>query len=327
MNRFSTVLASLVVCISFFGVGRSGYSEVPVPRLPPTEFDKLIERIRSAEASRAWQQLGWKDDVIDSTLRKTIAAGKTAGSDALQLPIEFGDLRPARAKNAVNFATKNLLVATGAVDIAHANKSIFLIDGSIRISHAHDCVVIARGFVDVGHCERCVVIAGHHVNVGFDGLFGGDMPKLPSLLVSGRSMRIAHAHETICSAPEFIHVSHANNVTFLATSHRDISHQEACHFKDKVNPPLSMPAPMDVPPALFSVKQVCDAEDNPSRQLVTVQKNGIEYVLRLGSKIVDEKGAPIPSWSDWSVAFISEGVVLFSDGKSDMSAREKSPAQ
>ena len=120
-------------------------------------------------------------------------------------------------------------------------------------------------------------------------MLGGDIPSKPSVIVSGRSMRIAHADATICSAPEFIHISHAKNIDFLASPNRDISHEEACKFRDKAIPPLAMPLPTNVPSTLFTGRQACDAESNAARQLVTVEKNGIEYVLRLGSKIADEK--------------------------------------
>jgi hypothetical protein len=326
MSRRNTRFVLLLTGFTLIGGNQPGIADSQRPRPAATDFDQIIDRIRSAVADRAWQTPGWKDDVIESVLKKVVATAKTsANRDALSLPVAFNGLRPVRPDRPFNFLGTNLLVANGIVDVDHAKKSIILVDGSIRIGHAHDCIVIARGFADVTNCDRCVVIAGHHVNIGFD--LGDDMPSKPSLIASGRSMRIAHADSTICSAPEFIHVSHAKNMDFLASPNRDISHQEACRFKDKVLPPLTMPLPTGVPSTLFTVKQVCDAESNPARQLVTVEKNGIEYVLRLGSKIADEKGQPIPSWSDWSVSFISEGVVLFSDGKSDMSARERFPGQ
>jgi hypothetical protein len=326
MARKQACFMVLITVFALIGGGRLAVADSQRPRPAATEFDQVIDRIRSAESNRAWQTPGWKDDVIESVLKKAIAAAKSsANSDSLRLPVEFTDLKPVRPDRPFNFLGKNLLVKTGTVEVDHASKSIFLVDGSIRIGHAHDCIVITRGFADVTNCNRCVVIAGHHVNIGFD--LGDDMPSKPSLIVSGRSMRIAHADSTICSAPEFIHVSHAKNMDFLASPNRDISHQEACRFKDKATPPIAMPLPTDVPSNLFTVRQVFDAESNPARQLVTVEKNGIEYVLRLGSRIADERGKPIPSWSDWSVSYISEGIVLFSDGKSDMSARERVAGQ
>jgi hypothetical protein len=328
MARNQTWYLLLVTSLALMSGSRYGWADSPAPRPAPSEFDKMISRIRSAEADRAWQRPGWKDDVIEATLKKAIAAAKTSAErESLKLPIDFTDVKPFPPNVELGFLVNNLVVAAGTVDVAHANKSIFLVDGNIRIAHAYDCVVVARGFADLSHCERCVVIAGHHINVSFDGIIGDGGPSMTSLFISGRSIGIAHAEGTICSAPEWVSVSHAKNMDFLASPNRDISHHEGCKFKDKANSPLAMALPMDVPASLFKVRQVCDAESDPARQLVTVEKNGLEYVLRLGSKITDEKGQPIPSWDKWSVSFISERIVLFSDGQSDMSARERLPGQ
>ena len=86
----------------------------------------------------------------------------------------------------------------------------------------------------------------------------------------------------------------------------------------------AMLAVLGAPPALRLVSPMGLATTGGNG---CVEKNGIEYVLRLGSRIADERGKPIPSWSDWSVSYISEGIVLFSDGKSDMSARERVAGQ
>ena len=75
-----------------------------------------------------------------------------------------------------------------------------------------------------------------------------------------------------------------------------------------------------MPADLLKVKQVVAADDQ-SKQLVVVERNGIEYVLRPGGKLVDQTGQPIPNWTGWTVGFVSENTVVFTDGLRDMSAR------
>jgi hypothetical protein len=70
----------------------------------------------------------------------------------------------------------------------------------------------------------------------------------------------------------------------------------------------------------LTVKQIV-APDDRTKQLVTVERNGIEYVLRPGGKLVDEKGQPIPEWNAWTVGFVAENIVLFTDGNRDVSVR------
>src|SRR5439155_20239999 len=141
----------------------------------------------------------------------------------------------------------------------------------------------------------CLDLAGHHIALGFDvhGGFAfrddGQTPAAGSILLSGASITIAHAEGTVCCAPGHVEISHANKVRFIASPNREISHQEGCQFFDKAQRPLLIPAPRPIPADLFTVKQVITADDR-AKQLVTVERNGLEYVLRPATKIVDEKG-------------------------------------
>lgn len=305
-----------------------------IPRALPadSDFEVLIARVRAAVASKDWQKPGWKDESLEAELGELIAAVKTtAGKEFVKLPVEFKDVSVAGAAVPGGLPGGGRLhVLQGSVSASFANKSIFLVDGSIRISHASDCVVIARGVVEIAHGNRNVILAGQHVNVSHDGSDGmraarpgaiGD-PEMTagSIIVTPGSLSIGHAHGTICSAPQLVEISHAAQVAFLASPKVDISHQQGCKEHKDFKSPLSFTPPAPLPAGVFTVKQVV-APDDRTKQLVSVERNGVEYVLRPGNALVDEAGKPIPGWTTWTVGFVTDDLVLFTDGQSDIAVR------
>ena len=46
-----------------------------------------------------------------------------------------------------------------------------------------------------------------------------------------------------------------------------------------------------------------------------VKGKAVEYVLRQGAEITDEKGEPIEGWKGWQVDFIGENFVLLRNGQ------------
>ena len=318
----------LCVCLVHSVVG----ADIPRPLPADSDFDALIARIRSAAATKEWQKPGWKDDALEAHLGKVIATIKTTtGKEFVKLPVELKDVSVVGVAAPGALAGGRLHVAQGSVEAAFANKSIFLVDGSIRISHASDCVVIARGAVEISHGNRNVILAGQHVNVGFDGSEGmraargaiGD-PEMTagSIILTPGSLSIAHAYGTICSAPQLIKISHANQVSFLASPKVEMSHQQGCKEHKDFKCPISFAQPASLPAGVFEVKQVV-APDDRTKQLVTVERNGREYVLRPGSAMVDESGKPIPGWEKWTVGFVTDDLVLFTDGQTDIAVRAR----
>ena len=303
------------------------------PKLPPkpTEFELAIGRIRKVAASDEWKKPEWKDAQLADALDKLVATAKaTSGKQALKLPVTFDDVSAGADPRLARVQGGLLQVTQGNADVAFANKSIFLVDGSIRIAHAADCIVVARGVVEIAHGNRNVIVAGQHTDISFDGMdgmrgragAGGIAPPLAdgSLIVSGGSMHISHAQGTTCSAPKHIDISHAREVAFLASPDFKMSHQQGCtEHKDFVTP-FPLPAAGSLPAAVFTVKQIV-APDDRTQQLITVERNGMEYVLRPGAKLTDEKGQALAGWENWNVGFITRQVALFSDGLEDLTVR------
>jgi hypothetical protein len=323
--------SALFVSLVISSLGAAAWADNP--RLPPTptEFEQLIGRIRKAAASGEWKQPAWKDEKLETDLGKLVEAARaTAGKAGLKLPVKFQDVTAGAAPRAAGLPGGMLQVATGNVEVGFANKSIFLVDGSIRIAHCADCVVIARGIVEISHGNRNLILAGHHADISFDGMDGrraaaggrGVAPPLAdgSLIVSGGSIHVSHAQGSICSAPKLIDISHAAEVAFLASPDVKMSHQVGCSEHKDFATPLPLPPAVSLPASVFSVKQIV-APDDRTKQLVTVERNGKEYVLRPGAKLVDEKAEPITGWGNWTVGFITDHVVLFTDGQDDVSFR------
>jgi hypothetical protein len=301
------------------------------PKLPPkpTEFEQVIGRIRKAAASGEWKKPDWKDAQLEDALDKLVEAAKaTSGKQALKLPVKFQDVSATAVLGPARMQGGLLQVAQGNVEVAFANKSVFLVDGSIRISHAADCIVIARGIAEIGHGNRNLIIAGQHANISGDGMdgrrgrAGGVAPPLAdgSLIVSGGTIHLSHAQGSICSAPKLIDISHAGEVAFLASPEVQMSHQVGCsEHKDFVTP-FPLPAVGSLPASVLAVKQIV-APDDRTKQLLAVERSGVEYVLRPGAKLVDEKGQAIDGWANWSVGFITRNVALFTDGQEDLCVR------
>lgn len=318
----------VVVALSILALHAAARADNPKLPPPPSEFELLIGRIRKAVASEEWKKPDWKDARLEADLDKLVADAKaTTGKQGLQVPVRFEDVRIAGVP-AGGLRTGLLQVAKGNVEVPFATKSIFLVDGNIRIAHCADSVIVARGIVEIAHGNRNLVLAGHHVNFSFDGMdgrraagaAGGVAPPLAdgSLIFSGGSVNISHAQGTVCSAPKLIDISHATQVSFLASPETKMSHQQNCTQHKDFRSPMPVPLAASMPANVVAVKQVV-APDDRSKQLVTVERNGKEYVLRPGAKLVDENGQPIAGWADWTVAFISYHAVLFSDGQEDVS--------
>lgn len=82
--------------------------------------------------------------------------------------------------------------------------------------------------------------------------------------------------------------------------------------------PIVIEMPRTMPAEILKVRQLVSPDDR-AKQLVVMERNGVEYVLRPGARLTDETGRPISKWEDWTVGFLTQEVVLFTDGKSGVS--------
>jgi hypothetical protein len=322
-------LVGILLIAGSFVCTRAG-GEVNPPPPEPIHFE-FIDRIRAAESSQAWRQKGWKAPTIEAGLERLVKTVRTAtGDEFRQLPVDFNDVSAESDERQAGITGGLLRVYSGNANLAFAKKSIFLVDGNIHISHLADSIVIARGIVEISHGNRNVVIAGHHAQISHDGgdaFRDGARPgvvdppmKHGSIVVSGGSVSIGHAQGTACWAPQHLDISHATQVDYLGSPKRTVSHQHGCREHKNFVLPISVGVPTPFPSDVLTIKQIV-APDDRTKQLVTVERNGIEYVLRPGGRITDEMRRPIPEFTNWTLGFLTSNVVLFTDGKNDMSIR------
>jgi hypothetical protein len=81
-----------------------------------------------------------------------------------------------------------------------------------------------------------------------------------------------------------------------------------------------MRLPETLPASVFAVKQVVSGDDK-EKQFITVERGGFEYVQRPGRELGDERNQPLAGWSKWTIGFVAEKFVLFTDGERDLSVR------
>ena len=99
---------------------RAEYRRMPVLRL-----ETIMDGVRRACGSTAWQRAGWRDYRLEFALDELIYRVKrvTERPD-LKLPVRFGDVPAGVAENA-----KNVMTATRSIKLRSATRCIFLVDG------------------------------------------------------------------------------------------------------------------------------------------------------------------------------------------------------
>jgi hypothetical protein len=276
-------------------------------------FDELIGRVRQAVKSKKWQEPGWHDPVIDAGLRALVAhVNQATRQGAVRLPVTLADVRP--SNDAARGRADGRLFVMEDGDIGRAQRSIFLVDGNVRISFAHDCIVLARGAVEIAHGGGNVVLAGHYVHTSHDG----SRQPSRSLLISGSILDVSHSHGTICSAPE-VSISFATGTTYLNSPRLDVSHEKGCEKLNDVKLPI-VPAPGKNPLSdKIKITQIVGGDDSGRGAMVVLEKDGVELVIRIGREITDPHGKPIPDLAGWKLTFVAENFALFSKGHQDAS--------
>ena len=284
-----------------------------------TRFDEAIKAVRDAAKSGDWRKPAWKDPAIALMLEGLIDQTRQAtGEKELKVPVDFADVKPLEG-NQVQRITGALIVAAGDFSGASASKSIILVDGNAKIPFADHCVIIARGAVYVAHGSANTIVAGHYITVSHDGnIRPGDAPSR-SLLFSGGVLDIAHAKRTICSAPDLVAISHANGVTFLnspnvkAGQGREVPNQSIDNAKL-----LSAPAPLANPLlGKLKVTQVVKGNDAGRGTMAVLDHAGVEIVARPAAPIKDGAGKVLDGLDGWTLSFVADDFALFTNGTQD----------
>jgi len=305
-------------------------------------FATMLDRIRVAAESGDWANKGWRDRDLEEGLNGLLEqAMRATGRKGLELPVEFDLVRPAAVDAPVGgggrLHNKLWVSREPTASAGHAVRSIILADGNVRVSFATECVIIARGAVEVAHGQRNVILAGHYVHVSHDGNHGArprirppqlaperpepeqdadEEPPPGSIVLSGGSLDISHATDTICSAPQLVEIAHANGVTVVNSPNLRVSHKN--DLKEVQAEDLTLAPPEAANPLAnrLKVTQVVH-NDTVARRFAALDLGGAEIVVRPGAEIRDGAGKPVPGLEGWKLTFVCEQFALFSNGRED----------
>jgi hypothetical protein len=212
------------------------------------------------------------------------------------------------------------LVVTKRLRATRLSNTVALVDGDAEVPYADHCVIIARGAVDIAHGNGNVVISGHLVNVSHDGSEremairmaqrGGPAPPRPvppaSLLVSSGTVRVAHAAGTVLAAAGQLECSHATDCVLLNSPRIDIpANDGGIELKsDKVRvgePPADHPIT-----AHLKLKRA-------ARDLAVFWYGDRRYVAERDEPITDEAGAPVQALAGWTVSLIGDDFAVLNN--------------
>ena len=291
-------------------------------------FEQVLDRVRQAASNRDWEKHGWSDAVLHQWLEDLVehVDRATDGSVPAGLPVTFEHVEPIREADAAELPRlEGALLVTRGIKLVSADRSILIVDGNVRVSHCNGCVIVARGAVDISHGRGNIVIAGHFIHVSHDGRStparpirrdadGGiamELTEPGSLLVSGSTVDVAHAHGSIVVAPDLARISHANACTFINSPTLEVPNNHGgVAILDEKFP--------NVRPSVHPLgKSITVRWVVPSKGAVFDLRQK-RYVAEVGKPITDESGAAVAELEGWTVSFADDGYVLFTDGRKDV---------
>jgi hypothetical protein len=315
--------------------GAAPGTKATTPAAAPS-FSALIDRVHTALAPDAKEQ-DWGEPALWEALTALVDRMKdAAGRPELELPVEWPDVQKVSVGALPQEAEAGSLWVSGGGSVVMARYAVILAHGSVRVQHAERCLIIARGAVVIVHGVGNVVLAGRHIEVGFDGEPGPLRRARPggpkvngSLLISGGTVVVAHATDTVCSAPGTVHMSHAHSSTFVNCPNLDVPRppnfpvrpgEQPEVWRSVQAPDLGPLAPRERPNPLagkVKVTQVVDGDD--ARGFAVVQEGGVERVVRPGAPLVlgGAGAAPAAGEQSWKLVTVGQRFALFSDGKED----------
>jgi hypothetical protein len=192
-------------------------------RLPVLRLETILDGVRRACGSAAWQRIGWRDYRLEFALDELIYRVKRATEQpGLKLPVRFGNLRAGVADNA-----KEVLTATRSIKLRSATRCLFLVDGEVELVSATECLILATGKVNVGYGRSNVILAGGAIE-GTENMRQGDDKPGPSLRISGTALSISNSSNLIFAAPEGVEASSVQNSVLLNSPVRTLSYLSGC---------------------------------------------------------------------------------------------------
>jgi hypothetical protein len=174
-----------------------------------------------------------------------------------------------------------------------------------------------------------VIVAGQFVSVSFDrpnrvvpaapaAVANGAAPAAApsaedtSVLLSGGILDINSAYGTICCGLERVVLSYAREGTILLNSpHRELSTSARCDTLEAPQLPFTRKAAKNLLEDKLDITQVIPG----AAGLLVVQRGGVEYVVRPGAAVTDERGQPLAGLEDWRLDFLGRNYALFANGR------------
>jgi hypothetical protein len=190
-------------------------------RMPVLRLETVMDGVRRACGSAAWQRGGWRDYRLEFALDELIYRVKRATERPdLKLPVRFGEVPAGVAENA-----KGVLTAARSVKLRSATGCIFLVDGDVDVVEARECVILTTGEAKVPYGSGNIILAG-------GALEGAENrshyhPRL-SLWISGTSISIRNSSGLVLSAPAGVEASSLRDSVLLNSPVRNLSYLSGC---------------------------------------------------------------------------------------------------
>lgn len=291
-------------------------------------FNEVLAEIRKAQESGDWKSAAWKPFDTKNWLEHLLAEVKRATKrEKLELPVEFEKVKPAVGDQAGR-SQQNVLQVVKDGRISIVRQSIILADGNLDVQMADGCILIARGAVTVNSSYRNVIIAGQFLGVGFDrnrnlgaaAAAPGAAPapaaaeaESASMFFSGGILDVGTAQGTImCGLERVIAGSYSSPVPILLNSPRqELRSNNRFESITDARIPFVRKAAKNPLAEKVSLTQIVSG----AAGLVVLERNGVEYVLRPGAAITDERGQTIAGTENWKLQFLGANYALFAKGR------------
>jgi hypothetical protein len=324
----SSTLATVALPVSAVAApaGDNGARGKEVVHAGDASLPDVLERVRIAASGNEWLNGDWSDPVIEGWVRNVITTVKQAGqAKDLCEPFKFADCKlrgPVEDPRAGMLGQPGVssLVVTKRLRATRMSNTVALVDGDAEVPYADYCVIIARGAVDIAHGKGNVVIAGHLVNVSHDGSeremamrmaqVGGPAPPRPvppaSLLVSGDTLRVSHASGSVLAAAGQLECSRATGCVLLNSPRMDVGGNDgSVELKsDKVR--------LGEPPAAHAITADLKLK-RAARDLAVFWYKDRRYVAERDEPITDEAGAPVQALAGWTISLIGDDFAVLSN--------------
>ena len=125
-------------------------------QMPVLRLETIMDGVRRACGSAAWQRIGWRDYRLEFALDELIYRIKRATERPdLSLPVRFGDVPAGVAEK-----SKGVMTATRSVKLRSATRCIFLVDGDVDVVEAKECLILTTGRAKVPYGSANIILAG-----------------------------------------------------------------------------------------------------------------------------------------------------------------------